>query len=603
MRKLSHKQSLMVIIAIALLAVILQFVLGQAWLAQILVSLVGAVMAMTMFIEMIGTLRSGKYGVDLLAILAVVSSLLFSEYWAAMVILVMLTGGDALEDYASKKANTELKALLDNSPQVAHRLHGEKLEDIAVNQVQVDDKLVIKPGELVPVDGFIVEGSSNFDESSLTGESQPVNKDFNDELMSGSVNGDAVVTMQASQVAANSKYQQLIKLVKKAEATPARFVRMADRYAVPFTIVAIAIAVVAAVISKSPSRIAQVLVVASPCPLILAAPVEMVSGMSRASRNGIVVKTGDVLEKLSTAKTVAFDKTGTLTNGHLMVAEILPHQEVSQTELLQIAASVETISSHVLARSLVTYAIDKGLKMLSVSDAQEITANGVQALIQGKLVKVGKRKFVTGDPLIPSQTHTAIYVSRDGQYLGCITFTDYLRPEASQTMVQLHHLGVEKLMMLSGDQVKTAQKIGQEVGIDDVQAELLPEDKIAALKALTPEEKPVVMVGDGVNDAPSLVTADVGIAMGAHGSSAASESADLVILKDDLAKVAKAVVIAKDTIRVARQAVLIGIFICTALMLIAAFGIIPAFIGAMFQEVIDTVSILWALRARYSNEK
>ncbi|MCZ3392799.1 HAD-IC family P-type ATPase, partial [Enterococcus faecium] len=404
MRKLSHKQSLMVIIAIALLAVILQFVLGQAWLAQILVSLVGAVMAMTMFIEMIGTLRSGKYGVDLLAILAVVSSLLFSEYWAAMVILVMLTGGDALEDYASKKANTELKALLDNSPQVAHRLHGEKLEDIAVNQVQVDDKLVIKPGELVPVDGFIVEGSSNFDESSLTGESQPVNKDFNDELMSGSVNGDAVVTMQASQVAANSKYQQLIKLVKKAEATPARFVRMADRYAVPFTIVAIAIAVVAAVISKSPSRIAQVLVVASPCPLILAAPVAMVSGMSRASRNGIVVKTGDVLEKLSTAKTVAFDKTGTLTNGHLMVAEILPHQEVSQTELLQIAASVETISSHVLARSLVTYAIDKGLKMLSVSDAQEITANGVQALIQGKLVKVGKRKFVTGDPLIPSQT-------------------------------------------------------------------------------------------------------------------------------------------------------------------------------------------------------
>ncbi|MCM6792021.1 heavy metal translocating P-type ATPase [Pediococcus pentosaceus] len=603
MRKLSHKQSLMVIIAIALLAVILQFVLGQAWLAQILVSLVGAVMAMTMFIEMIGTLRSGKYGVDLLAILAVVSSLLFSEYWAAMVILVMLTGGDALEDYASKKANTELKALLDNSPQVAHRLHGEKLEDIAVNQVQVDDKLVIKPGELVPVDGFIVEGSSNFDESSLTGESQPVNKEFNDELMSGSVNGDAVVTMQASQVAANSKYQQLIKLVKKAEATPARFVRMADRYAVPFTIVAIAIAVVAAVISKSPSRIAQVLVVASPCPLILAAPVAMVSGMSRASRNGIVVKTGDVLEKLSTAKTVAFDKTGTLTNGHLMVAEILPHQEVSQTELLQIAASVETISSHVLARSLVTYAIDKGLEMLSVSDAQEITANGVQALIQGKLVKVGKRKFVTGDPLIPSQTHTAIYVSRDDQYLGCITFTDYLRPEASQTMVQLHHLGVKKLMMLSGDQVKTAQKIGQEVGIDDVQAELLPEDKIAALKALTPEEKPVVMVGDGVNDAPSLVTADVGIAMGAHGSSAASESADLVILKDDLAKVAKAVVIAKDTIRVARQAVLIGIFICTALMLIAAFGIIPAFIGAMFQEVIDTVSILWALRARYSNEK
>ena len=324
MKRLSNKQKLILILVIAAIAVFLQYGLHYPLLAQILVTVVGAAVALTMFVGMIKTLRSGKYGVDLLAIMAVVATLAVSEYWAAMVILVMLTGGDALEDYAAKKANTELKALLDNSPQVAHVLDDTGTHDVKVGTVQVGQSVLVKPGELVPVDGKITKGAGLFNESSLTGESKPVDKGVGDEVMSGSVNGDSAATITVTKLAKDSQYQQLVKLVKEAESTPAHFVRLADRYAVPFTIIAVLISLVAWWISKDPRRFAEVLVVASPCPLILAAPVAMVSGMSRASRNGIVVKTGSVLEKLAAAKTGAFDKTGTITSGQLTVDEVLP---------------------------------------------------------------------------------------------------------------------------------------------------------------------------------------------------------------------------------------------------------------------------------------
>ena len=314
MKKLSNKQKLIIILVIAAIAVVLQFGFHLHLFAQILVTIVGAIVAFSMFIGMIKTIRSGKYGVDLLAIMDVVATLAVSEYWAAMVILVMLTGGDALEDYAAKKASTELKALLNNSPQTAHLITNGKTSDIPVNDVKIGDQLIVKPGELVPVDGIIKNGEGLFDESSLTGESRPVSKTAGDEVMSGSVNGDNAITLQVTKLAKDSQYQQLVKLVKEAESTPAHFVRLADRYAVPFTIIAIIISSLAWMLSGRPERFAEVLVVASPCPLILAAPVAMVSGMSRASRNGIVVKTGSVLEKLAVAKTGAFDKTGTITS-------------------------------------------------------------------------------------------------------------------------------------------------------------------------------------------------------------------------------------------------------------------------------------------------
>lgn len=598
-----HLTKLWTILGIGLVALILQYGLNLQLYAQILVTVVGAVIALQMFIEMIGTLKSGSYGVDLLAITAVVATLAVSEYWAAMVILVMLVGGDSLEDYAAKKANSELKALLDNSPQIAHKLVDDDVVDLAVDEVLVGDKLLVRPGELVPVDSHIVKGESFFDESSLTGESRPLNKRVGDSLMSGSLNGDASVTIQVDKLAIDSQYQQLVKLVKEAEKTPSKFVRLADRYAVPFTLAAYVIAGIAWYLSKDPVRFAEVLVVASPCPLILAAPVAMVSGMSRASRNGIVVKTGDVLEKLARAKTGAFDKTGTITSGQLSVDKVVTLASVKEEDLLAMIAGVETESNHILARSIVAYADDHGIDGVATDSLSEVTGKGVSAMVAGQKVLVGKLSFVAPDSKIDKPQQTAIYLSVAGKLWGYVLFIDHIRPEAAETMTTLQKLGVSHLMMLTGDQKAIATKVANQTGLTDVQADLLPQDKIAALKAVPHSDHPVFMVGDGVNDAPSLATADVGIAMGAHGSSAASESADVVILKDDLSKVAKAVIISQDTMRIARQSVLIGIFICLGLMLIASSGLIPAFIGAMFQEVVDTVSILWALKARYSHEQ
>lgn len=598
-----HLTKLWTILGIGLVALILQYGLNLQLYAQILVTVVGAVIALQMFIEMIGTLKSGSYGVDLLAITAVVATLAVSEYWAAMVILVMLVGGDSLEDYAAKKANSELKALLDNSPQIAHKLVEDDVIDLAVDEVLVGDKLLVRPGELVPVDSHIVKGESFFDESSLTGESRPLNKRVGDSLMSGSLNGDASVTIQVDKLAIDSQYQQLVKLVKKAEKTPSKFVRLADRYAVPFTLAAYVIAGIAWYLSKDPVRFAEVLVVASPCPLILAALVAMVSGMSRASRNGIVVKTGDVLEKLARAKTGAFDKTGTITSGQLSVDKVVTLAGVKEEDLLAMIAGVETESNHILARSIVAYADDHGIDGVATDSLSEVTGKGVSAMVAGQKVLVGKLSFVAPDSKIDKPQQTAIYLSVAGKLWGYVLFIDHIRPEAAETMTTLQKLGVSHLMMLTGDQKAIATKVANQTGLTNVQADLLPQDKIAALKAVPHSDHPVFMVGDGVNDAPSLATADVGIAMGAHGSSAASESADVVILKDDLSKVAKAVIISQDTMRIARQSVLIGIFICLGLMLIASSGLIPAFIGAMFQEVVDTVSILWALKARYSKEQ
>ena len=600
---MKHSTKLGLIIAIALFSAILEFGFGLALVAQIIITVTGTLIALSMLKEMIKTLRSGSYGVDLLAITAVAATLAVGQYWAAMIVLIMLVGGDSLEDYASKKAHTELKALLDNSPQTAHKVVADKLIDIKVDEANIGDQLVVKPGETVPVDGHIIKGSSMFDESSLTGESRPITKNISDTVYSGSINGDSAITMTVDKLAKDSQYQRLIQLVKQADSTPAHFVRMADRYAVPFTGIAFVIAGIAWFVSKDPVRFAEVLVVASPCPLILAAPVALVSGMSRSSRNGIVVKTGSVLEKMATAKTAAFDKTGTITSGRLFVDQIKPVAGTTKEELLSYAASAEQSSGHILARSLLNYAVKHDVNLLEVQQLSEVTGNGVTAQIAGQTIKVGKASFVAPTAQVAETTQTCVYISLNDRYIGTITFIDKLRFEAAQTMQTLRDHGVKHLMMLTGDQQAIAQTIAKEVGIDDVRAKLLPEEKIKALKAVPESEHPVIMVGDGVNDAPSLTVADVGIAMGAHGATAASESADVVILKDDLLKVAKAVEIAQDTLRIARQAVLIGIFICVFLMLVASTGCIPAIVGAMFQEVIDTVSILWGLRARYSHEK
>lgn len=595
---MSNARKFLLTVMIGIVALILEFGFHQERLAFWLVAIVGGIMAITMLIGMVKTLRSGKYGVDILAITAIIATLLVGEYWASLMVLIMLTGGDSLEDYASHQASRELRSLLDNSPQIAHRVEEEEVTDIEVEDVQVGDTILVKPGELVPVDGRVIAGESFVDESSLTGESKPVVKELNDELMSGSINGDAALRFKVTKAAKDSQYQTLVKLVKESEDKPAHFVRLADRYAVPFTLIAYIIGGVAWFVSKDPVRFAEVLVVASPCPLILAAPVALVAGMSRSSRNGIVVKTGTTIEKLARAKSIAFDKTGTLTEGKLSVEEIhVTSESFSKEELMTYAASGEQESSHILARSLVAYAKEEKLSLLPVTNLEEVTGQGIQATVKGKNIRVGKASFAGATAQLNSEK-TAVYISIDDRYIGYITFTDIVRKESAETIKELNQLGITKTIMLTGDHESIAKQIADEVGITDVHAECLPEEKINVIKALSDTDRPGIMVGDGVNDAPALAVADIGIAMGAHGSTAASESADAVILKDDLSRVSAAVRLSQDTMGIARQSVLIGIVICVVLMLIASTGVIPALLGAALQEVIDTVSILSALRAR-----
>ncbi|MDT2754578.1 heavy metal translocating P-type ATPase [Enterococcus pseudoavium] len=594
---MSNVKKFLLTALVGIAALILEFGFKQNQWAFWLIAIVGGITTISMLSGMIQTLRSGKYGIDILAITAIIATLLVGDYWASLVVLIMLTGGDSLEDYANHQASRELRSLLDNSPRIAHRIDGAELTDLALEEVQVGDLVLVKPGEIVPVDGRVTEGDSFVNEASLTGESRPVEKGPNAELMSGSVNGDNALRYKVTKAAQDSQYQTLVKLVKESEAKPAHFVRLADRYAVPFTLIAYLIGGVAWFVSKDPVRFAEVLVVASPCPLILAAPVALVAGMSRSSRNGIVVKTGTTIEKLARAKSIAFDKTGTLTEGRLSVETIQTVGEVSPEELIIYAASGEQESSHILARSLMTYAQEKQLNLLPTQELEEITGQGIKAQVNGKEIRVGKAAFV-GAPTDLNESATAVYVSLADQYIGFITFKDIVRPEAFATIKELNQLGLKKTIMLTGDQRAIAQQIADTVAISEVHADCLPAEKIKVINTLTKSERPAIMVGDGVNDAPALAVADIGIAMGVHGSTAASESADAVILKDDLSRVATAVRLSQDTMQIARQSVLLGIVICVILMLIASTGVIPALLGAALQEVVDTVSILSALRAR-----
>lgn len=603
---MGHQQKFLAVIGVGVVALLTEFVFHQAVAAQVIVTIVGAILAISMFIEMIKTLRSGKYGVDLLAIMSITATLAVGEYWASLMILVMLTGGDSLEDYAARRAGSDLKSLLDNSPQIAHIKRENQLVDVSIDEVHIGETVVIKPGESVPVDGLVIEGSGNFDESTMTGESRLVSKKPGSELLSGTINGDTAITMRVTKTAADSQYQTIVKLVKASQDKPAHFVRMADRYAVPFTIVSLLIAGIAWLISGDPHRFAEVLVVASPCPLILAAPVALVSGMSRASRNSIIVKSGTSIEKLARAKTAFFDKTGTITAGRLNVTQVVPAPEFTEAQLINLVGSLEIQSAHIFARAIVRYANDQDdFHNQPVSHFTETTGSGVVGQVAEHRVEAGRRNFVSAEtPLVElAEGESIVYVTVDGQYAGHLTFADQLRPESTNTMARLRSLGIQHIAMLTGDKQQTAEHIAEQAGIDEVHAECLPQTKIDLITQAPAAQHPLIMVGDGVNDAPALAAADIGIAMGAHGASAASESADAVILKDDLSKVATAVKLSQETMAVAKHAVLIGIFICVVLMLIASFGVIPALFGAMLQEVVDTASILWALRARKSHEK
>lgn len=568
----------------------------------IIIDIIGILMAISLLLEIFHDWKTGRYGVDILAVIAVVSTILIGDVWAEWMILVMMTGGETLEDYATGQANKELRALLDKTPRIANKLVDGKITEVKVDDLQVGDTVLIKPGQQVPVDGEIIKGTSSFDQSSLTGESVPVTKKPGDNLMSGSVNGDVAVQMKVTKEAKDSEYQSIVALVKSSQAQPAKFVKMADRYAVPFTIISLIIGGVAWAVSGDATRFAEVMVVASPCPLLIAAPVALVSGMSSMSAHHIIVKSGPTLEKLARAKTFAFDKTGTLTENQLVVDQVVPAEEsVSKDELQGLAASVEQQSSHVIAGSLVK-ATNKDL-IKPVTDLKETTAQGVEGNVDGKHVKVGKLKFVAPDHEKIDVNSTAVFVSIDNQFAGYITLMDEMRPETPDTIAKLKRQGAQDIMMLTGDHKAVAERVGNKAGITDIRADLLPSEKIKAIKGVPKNLRPVVMTGDGVNDAPSLTAADVGIAMGAKGATAASESADAVIMVNDLSKINDAVAISKHTMKVANVDVLTAIGVVIIIELIAFTGVIPAFWGAILQEVVDMITISLGLLAKTTPSK
>jgi heavy metal translocating P-type ATPase len=569
-------------------------------LAHLILGVTALISAAILLWGMLQDLRDGQYGIDILAATAIIASVLLGEYWTAMIVVLMLTGGEALEDYAENRAKTELDSLISRAPKRTHLLKAGKLTDILVSAVKVNDKLVIKAGELIPVDAILVEGQTSLDESSLTGESLPVDKVVGDELLSGAVNLDGVITIKALRVAADSQYEQIIKLVRSAASNQSPFVRLADRYSIPFTIIAYIIAISVWAVSGDAIRFLEVIVVATPCPLLLAAPIALISGMSRAARHGIIVKTGSALEKLAAVKTVAFDKTGTLTVGKPTVDEVTALNGFTKIAVLQAAGSLEQHSSHILAQAVVTKAKQQKLKLAKVKGVRETAGHGLLGQVNRQSIIVGKAKLLDDAGIkLPAKylqaKTTLALVAIDGQLAGTISFSDQLRPESKSTLQRLKQAGLKHILMVTGDAASSAKVIAKQIGVTDVSADCLPADKLRVIEAVV--NKPVAFVGDGVNDAPVLTAADVGIALGARGSAAASESADVVIMLDDLSRVGTAVDVAQRTFFIARQSILIGIFISVGLMLIFATGHFKPIWGAILQEVVDVTVIFNALRA------
>ena len=586
-------KKLILVFVIADVALIAYFGFNQPFLARLVVTIAGGVLAFLMMIEMIKNIRSGSYGVDLLAITAIIATLLVGEYWASLIIILMLVGGESLEDYANGRAHRALAALLDKSPEIAHVQTGDKVVDLPLDHVEIGSVLLIRPMEIIPIDGKLLSEAVVLDEASLTGETKPNELVRGDNVLSGAINGNSSIQIETTFAAADSQFQKIVQLVKETEKTPAQFVRLADRYAVPFTIIAYIIAAVAYFISGDPVRIAEVLVVASPCPLILAAPIAFVSGMSRSSQNGSLIKNGTVIEKLAKAQEIFLDKTGTITEGTIKVDSIKPVKSGNEAELLQLVYTVEKSSGHILAKAVVEYAETKKIKPLKLTSLTEVAGLGVIGEIDGEEIKIGRSLFAFAPDNLNYET--AFYVSKSGKYIGAVTFSDTLRPEAKATIAQMRKIGLENITMLTGDNQLVADKIAKSVGIENVYAGLMPDEKLKFIQNAT--HRPAIMIGDGVNDAPALATADIGISIGVGSGTVASEAADIVLLQNDLRKVTTSIEISRDTLKIAKQAVMIGIVICIILMFIAALGVIPAVIGALFQEIIDVVSILYALRA------
>ena len=577
----------------------------RVWLVTLVIG------AIPPIIRMIKDLWHKHFGVDLIAITAIVASFLFGQYLAGTVIVLMLSGGEALENYALGRAKRELTKLLSRVPTKAHlkTLHG--LTDVPVSHLKSGDVFIVKPGEVIPADGLVMDGVSDVDESAITGEPLPVQKKAGAQIFSGCVNQDGALEVRTTKAAKDSTYENIIKLVKAAGESRAPVVRLADRYSVWFTGITFLLAGGAWFYSHDPVRLLAVLVVATPCPLILATPIAIMSGVSKSASRGIIVKSGGALEKLAEVKAFIFDKTGTLTLGAPAVVGTQAIGKISQKEIFRLAASLDQLSAHILGQSLTQHAKKLNLNLEFPQNFQEIFGEGVKGSINHRSYFFGKLVFLQEQGIVipenikqqhqeyQTQGKIAVYLAEDKQLLGTVFFADTVRPEIKTLFSQMRHLGMEKIIMLTGDKKNVADIIAGQLGLTDIHAECLPEDKVTEVLEHKKEFGSVAMVGDGINDAPALATADVGIAIGGQGSTASSESGDIVITVNNLTRVGQALKIAKYTIKIAKQSIFIGIGLSIVLMLFAAFGQIVPVYGALIQEVLDVAVILNALRVNF----
>ena len=654
-------------------------VLGNPGFGQWLVIALVLIIVIDTVRGMIDDLRHGQVGVDVLAVVAILSTVAVAEYWASWAVTLMITSGEAIEEYAQAKAERSLTALMEAAPQTAHVVNlpgvgrgfatdkgdssdgfrrvglastaaaAHRFDTVPVEQVQLGDVLMVLPGETVPVDGELLSGTATLDLSNINGEPVPREVFAGARVMSGAVNGSTALTMRATQVAADSQYQRILELVASAQESRPAVVKTADRLAVPFTVLSLMIAGIAWAMSGVPTRFAQVLVLATPCPLLIAAPVAYIAGTGRLAAAGVLIKAQDVLENLGRVTQVFFDKTGTLTvkQPQVVRVEMLPGAatRLNEDHVLMMAGVVESYSVHILSKGIAkagTEAMARlrqrfedgqrlcpepeaswpghGREYPVIKNINEDAGKGVSGEVNGHAVRVGRLSFAAAgeegflavDRTAPSRSEDdlrtrfgllqpdemASYVSVDGRLIARIVLRDVPRANAKAVLAKLHELGVTELAMLTGDKRASANIIASEVGIDEVHAELFPEDKVAAVRAATGAGKTVtMMVGDGVNDAPVLAVADIGVAMTDGTSTAASESAQVVIMNDNIAAVPRAIAIARRTKRVMLQAVIAGLVLAAIGMIAAAFNLIPVVVGAFLQEAIDVVSILWALTA------
>ena len=562
---------------------------------------------------MIRDFLAGRLGVDAIAFLSMSGALVLGQTLAGVVVAIMYAGGNVLEDFAVARAQRDLRSLIDRAPRVAHRRVTSVVEEIPVERVCVGDDILVRAGEVIPVDGVITSPVAVIDESALTGEPIPVSRHAGELARSGSLNAADTFEIRASATASESTYAGIVRMVSAAQTAKSPFIRLADRYALLLLPLTLMIAGGAWLFSGDPIRGLAVLVAATPCPLILAAPVAFIAGVAQAAKRGILIKGSGPLEALARTHTVMFDKTGTLTVGgaRLVAIETPPGQ--STEEVLRIAGSLEQVSHHVVAAAIVEAATSKGLKLTVPSGVRETMGSGLEGVIDGRAVRVGSHQMVYGARKPEAwavralrraawRSALSVFVAVDGRTIGAVLLADELRRETPRAVQALRTAGVSRIVMVTGDRADAAETIGAALDLDAVLADREPADKVDAV-ATEQRQNATVMVGDGINDAPALAAATVGIAMGARGASVSSEAADVVILIDRLDRVSDAVIIARRTRGIALQSILAGMTMSGLAMFFAAIGLLLPIAAALTQEAIDVAVILNALRALTSGRK